>query len=534
MRRIRIFALGFLSFFAVLMSALLAPGTFVNRALSAALCTVFSFNSTVCTVNLAQSGDRVVAASPPAVERNISDWLVQRAPGEFDDAPSVPPASNPQAPPFPQDPGPNQPVRPDFDNPNGGNPDSNTGKQPSNLSSAQNPVYVFYVNGVQTTSTTYAETIEMIKRNLTNSPNFQFALTDTYNYGGEPLGDISESALQEFFQKSISQDGSKLENRIVDKIKEIDIQESEKAKQSCESKKRARFLLIGHSQGTIFINNIALKLRNAFSKESEINKRTGLLAFAPFTNFSEVRESPAFNLKYLLRRDDFPALGIISFLSPRVSSKYIPWNLECLKSNCPFALALKAKIERARISHYIGNYLGEADPKEYDTDANNALDKAKAELNMLLKELEPGEYEKKKECSQQVEQTPQPQQTAQKPSITVTITGPNVIEVNQKTTVEVKFVDPACSATSVTLWPPSLALPRLEKPIPAASACGGTISFIVGRIGDNSYGCGEYKNVFNAEVSGTSPPLSAYSPPVTVKHKPGSQDYWSCYAWPLE
>ncbi|XZO03088.1 MAG: hypothetical protein ACM65L_04815 [Microcoleus sp.] len=116
MRHVRIFALGLVSFFAVLMSALLAPGTFVNRALSAALCTVFSFNSTICTVNLAQSGDRVVAATPPAVERNISDWLVQRDPGEFDDAPSVRPGSNPQAPPFPQDPGPNQPLRPDFDN----------------------------------------------------------------------------------------------------------------------------------------------------------------------------------------------------------------------------------------------------------------------------------------------------------------------------------------------------------------------------------------------------------------------------------
>ncbi|MEG3936853.1 hypothetical protein QT995_01625 [Microcoleus sp. S36b_A3] len=117
MRHIRLFALGIVSFIAVLMGALLAPGTFVNRALSAALCTVFSFNSTICTVNLVNSSDRVVAATPPAVERNIANWLVQRAPGEFDDAPSVPSGSNPQVPPFPQDPGPNQPLRPDFDNP---------------------------------------------------------------------------------------------------------------------------------------------------------------------------------------------------------------------------------------------------------------------------------------------------------------------------------------------------------------------------------------------------------------------------------
>ncbi|WP_027255003.1 hypothetical protein [Planktothrix agardhii] len=127
MRRIRIFALGIVSFFAVLMGALLAPGTFVNRALSAALCTVFSFSSTLCTVNLAKSSDRVVAATPPAVEKNILDWLVQRDPGEFDDAPSAPPGSNPQAPPFPQDPGPNQPVRPEFDNPGSGQPNNPLG-----------------------------------------------------------------------------------------------------------------------------------------------------------------------------------------------------------------------------------------------------------------------------------------------------------------------------------------------------------------------------------------------------------------------
>ncbi|MEK0179351.1 hypothetical protein [Microcoleus anatoxicus] len=142
MRRIRLLALGIVSFIAVLMGALLAPGTFVNRALSAALCTVFSFNSTVCTVNLAQSGDRVVAATPPAVERNIADWLVQRDPGEFDDAPSVPQGgSNPQAPPFPQDPGPNQPVRPDFDNPGSIPP---TQMQPNNDSLAGQWLYGVY------------------------------------------------------------------------------------------------------------------------------------------------------------------------------------------------------------------------------------------------------------------------------------------------------------------------------------------------------------------------------------------------------
>ncbi len=136
MRRIRFVALGIVSFVVSIFGALLAPGTFLNRALSTALCTVFSFNSAVCTASLVQSSNRVVAATPPAVERSIADisgyLQAQRDPSEFGDEPSAPsPGSNPQAPPFPQDPGPNFPVRPEFDdsvpNPNFDVSDNPTG-----------------------------------------------------------------------------------------------------------------------------------------------------------------------------------------------------------------------------------------------------------------------------------------------------------------------------------------------------------------------------------------------------------------------
>ncbi|MEA5552568.1 VWD domain-containing protein [Anabaena cylindrica UHCC 0172] len=119
MRRIRLFVLGISSFLVSLIAAFLSPGTWLNRAIATAMCTVFSFNSTMCTVDLARSSQRVVAATPPAVERTIfdglGDLLVQRS-REFDDEPSTPPVTNPQAPSFPQDPGPNTPLRrPDFD-----------------------------------------------------------------------------------------------------------------------------------------------------------------------------------------------------------------------------------------------------------------------------------------------------------------------------------------------------------------------------------------------------------------------------------
>jgi len=129
MRRFRFLVLGLVSFVAAIFGALLVPGTWVNRVFSTLVCGIFSFNSMVCTANWGQSSQRVVAATPPAVEKTIfngfTDLLAQRDPSEFGDpqpsAPS-PQQSNPQAPPFPQDPGPNFPVRPEFNNPGSSQP----------------------------------------------------------------------------------------------------------------------------------------------------------------------------------------------------------------------------------------------------------------------------------------------------------------------------------------------------------------------------------------------------------------------------
>lgn len=118
MRRIRFGVLAIASFVAVLIAAFLAPGTFLNRALSAVICTVFSFNSTFCVASLAQSSERLIAANPPAVEKRIPDisrYLQARDPSEFgDDKPATPPPTNPQVPPYPEQPDPNTPLRPEF------------------------------------------------------------------------------------------------------------------------------------------------------------------------------------------------------------------------------------------------------------------------------------------------------------------------------------------------------------------------------------------------------------------------------------
>lgn len=409
MRRIRFLLLTAIGFVAALLTAFLSPGNWLNRVLAISLCAVMGSDSTLCAAKLAQSSNRVVAATTPAVESVVDgSWVGQRS-SEFDDVPASPPASNPQAPPFPLEPGPNI-IRPDFDN-----PASETPASISNSNGDSASVYVFYINGIQTPYDEWEKTKKIIQTNLLAPLGVQLNNLKTYNFGGTPIGDITESALQEIFQESLTQDGSALEDRIVEEIKSIDDRESEKAKQICDSRSRAKFILIGHSQGTIIANNIALKISRVFSKnpEREIQKRTKILALAPFTNFVEVKEQ-GFQVDYLLREDDFPANKIITFAVPRVSTIRIPSNLPCLQSDCPFILAFRRRLRQALASHYIGNYLGNPSSENYTEDAQTALEIAQVKLRNLLN-FSSGEYERKQDCSETAEQPTQPQQTAQQP-----------------------------------------------------------------------------------------------------------------------
>lgn len=512
MRRIRLFALGIVSFFAVLMSALLAPGTFVNRALSTAICAVFSFNSTICTVNLAKSSDRVVAATPLAVERNIEDWLVQRAPGEFDDAPSVPPGSNPQAPPFPQDPGPNQPVRPDFDSegsppppPPGGGPPSPQFPDRAIDSAAENaaddigtkfdcnknqkpPIYAVYVNGVNTPRNVYDQDKVIINQLLKDALGEKVSLSfDAYNGVGSvrikgiPLGDFLESAMQssspETFNANTA-DGNILIFQVTQKIRDIEkLHDDFRKTANCECHVlKPKYLLIGHSQGNFFVEDIALALPD------EVKSRTSILSIASFTSYESIRNKVK-GFDYLLRPDDFPliAMKLVKSIEDRKDSLSQQQlgigesiNRQIVLGSTESVIALAKKVRTpgdANLSalngidnnpllrasslgisdffidkeatfvlmldaHLIENYIGgptrggitipsfdamRTDGKRpqprYKSQVTESYNKAKNKLKMLT-EYDAGEYEKKKECSQQVRQSPQPQQTAQQPQKT--------------------------------------------------------------------------------------------------------------------
>ncbi|MBD2516997.1 hypothetical protein H6G93_18635 [Nostoc sp. FACHB-973] len=128
MQKIRFISLAFIGFCTTLVSAFFTPGTFINRTIATAMCTLLSFQSSFCAANLSLLSDRVMAANPPVTERKIADnfanLLADRS-REFDDDSSPSSNGGSVAPAYPQQPSPNTPLRrPDFDdddsNSNGG------------------------------------------------------------------------------------------------------------------------------------------------------------------------------------------------------------------------------------------------------------------------------------------------------------------------------------------------------------------------------------------------------------------------------
>lgn len=427
MRRMRFLALGIVSFVVAIVGTLLVPGTFFNRAFSAALCTLFSFNWTFCTVDLGGNSQRVVAANPPAVVADISDYLqAQRDPSEFGDEPSTPSPqqSNPQAPPFPQDPGPNFPVRDDFNNGDGAtqNSDGSSGSQARVDCNLPADVYSFYINGIRTDGGGYDRDQRLIENLLAKAgvpkPFLRFRTHNPTGVTGG-LGDLVESIRQGLFRATKTPDGKQLIDSIVQNIERAERSyESRSESSDCNCKiTRPKYVLIGHSQGNFFVEDIA----NALS--SEVQKRTVILSFASFTDFKSTNvRAKVKGLDYLLRPDDFPSR------LQRIPGIAIPGEpnlppLTATQEPLTFDTALE-EIERspqwrsANASHSLANYLGSPTAEENRFAAGIALNLAIGKLKVLL-DFDSGKYDKdKKKCSPTAEQPPQPQQTAQQSNLT--------------------------------------------------------------------------------------------------------------------
>ncbi|HEY9853106.1 MAG TPA: hypothetical protein V6D28_26785 [Leptolyngbyaceae cyanobacterium] len=455
MRRMRFLAFGIVSFVVAIVGTLLAPGTFVNRAFSAALCTLFSFNWTVCTVDLGGSSQRVVAANPPAVIADISNYLqAQRDPSEFgDDQPSAPSPqpSNPQAPPFPQDPGPNFPVRREFDDHDTENQNSNNGNQATRNCDYPRMFYVVYINGIQTDAKTYSHTTSIIANLLaqTDIPKTsQFVREITHNYGGGFAGDLAESIPQSLARITATGDGQKLIVEIKNNLTEAEKRYQNLNKQSdCNCKiPRPKFLLIAESQGNFFAEQVANQL------PQEIAQRTAILSISSFTDYKQARNKvKAF--EYLLRPDEIAAVvnGKFSIKNPGIPNlppfptlvsqavqgndelmllaRLIAWDIKGLPGLVLNELtdALKkagVPWQQAYDSHLVFNYLGElftphmkipdqdlnAFKQVVDTSKNQVIEKIKK----LFAAIDDSSYAKdENQCSPRTEQPPQPQQTAQ-------------------------------------------------------------------------------------------------------------------------
>ncbi|BAY25257.1 hypothetical protein NIES2100_50630 [Calothrix sp. NIES-2100] len=409
MRQMRLFFIGLVTFFAVISS------TFWKRAIAVSLCGVLGANSPACYL---VSDGRVAAGEPWAGRpRPYGTTLVAQGVDIFSNdggGNSVPTQndifSNPQ------------PIKsPETDN-NQRNqtlPSLNPSVQ-SIRNEYKSPIYVYYVNGIRTDNTGYADDVNLISSRLlneivdppridvpTHNPTGTILLTDSLitRIWKSGFGDFFESLRQ--ILDAPRPDSEVITNKIIEAIKKRDKEKSDEAKKSCEDKKHAKFVIIGHSQGNFFLQDIAQKLPQEFAD------RTVLLSFASFTHFGRISERIR-TFYPLLRPDDFPALsnGVLNLVNTPAGTPNLP-SLPTLISyqNHPSFTGtngLNVKLGQAFDSHSLKNYLGEPTNSDYAVVAQRSLEMARVNLTALLN-FDSGKYDKKTDCSSTANQTPQTQ-----------------------------------------------------------------------------------------------------------------------------
>lgn len=156
-------------------------------------------------------------------------------------------------------------------------------------SSQEAPIHSFYINGVNNTFTDYQNTIPLVNNLLTATGINSQVEEETYNLSGKPKPinfDFAQSIIQAVTSGN-DFEGTQFTNSVVERIQNID------QGNSLEDK----FLIIAHSQGNFFAEDIFNQLPGS------IQERTRILAFSPFTNFQGISSD---NFDYLLREDDFP------------------------------------------------------------------------------------------------------------------------------------------------------------------------------------------------------------------------------------
>lgn len=339
MRKVWFWAIALISLLCVLSES------FLRKAIAVSLCTVLGFNSATCSLNLAKVSERAVAASPPAPYSNL---IVAQ------------------------------------------NSDDNP------------PVFSFYINGIRTSQPGYGATKPLVE-NLLNAagvtpPKID---TDTYNdsaFSDEDLSTLSgivsnilvfsEDVLYESRRQILhrSSTADALVNQIVSLIKDRDKQEADKAKQDCKKHPKAKFIIVAHSQGNFFANEVGSRL------DRDIAKRTIIFGISPFTAYLESL-SNGVKVNLTARPGDISTygwLGIPAFVTPELGK--LP-----KKQNGKDSTPLDA--------HALDNYLGNPTDPAYAEEAGRSLMIASRRLRDLVSSVDPDSYEKKKDCDEK----PQPQ-----------------------------------------------------------------------------------------------------------------------------
>ncbi|MBD2691374.1 VWD domain-containing protein [Anabaena catenula] len=302
-------------------------------------------------------------------------------------------------------------------------------------------VYSFFINGIQNSESNYGETKLLVENLLKAAGVYPPVIsTDTYNFssvengrklselsdklekinqerssrlknpivqiitidlilsswGSQAIslfGDLIESTLQFFLSKVQSGDGKALVSKTTNFIKEVDKKESEKAKKTCKDTPKMKFVIVAHSQGNFFADEVAANLPN------DIAKRTVILGFSTWHSYGK-SQSKGIKVKAISRSEDISVIPfrILKKLDGQITISNLP--------PLPKYKDSQGELKESNIieNHSLKDYLGSPTKPEYTKAANESFLFASNTLGNLLN-FDSGNYEKKKDCSEQALKT---------------------------------------------------------------------------------------------------------------------------------
>jgi len=289
----------------------------------------------------------------------------------------------------------------------------------SQSSSQEAPVYTFYINGISTTSEDYDRTIPLIDNLLKEAGINSKVNQKTYNKSGKPRKinfDLAQSIIQGVTPGS-DREGNKFTRSVIKKIEHLDKKERRSAKQECEERPKPKFLIVAHSQGNFFAEDVFNGL------DDNIKKRTKILAISPFTNYRGINFD---NFDYLLRKDDFPNR------LKKTPGIAIPKN----KSNLPQwpGKPIASKFPGDINSHNIENYLDTNKYRQGNSKDKLVEESFKDAVEKIKELLKPDSGSYKPDCEPYIK-----------------IKGPKTIEAFKNGTFTVSWYNPEKNASAVQI-----------------------------------------------------------------------------------